>query len=98
MDCNNIKGRHRTVDPVRKDPRAYLNFDLGTGRPIVVAGRQGCEDAIEAMLDAETPHRAILRELILEEDDALNPHRACVTRAIGLMPRLFEWAADPVAA
>lgn len=50
---------------------------------------------MRALLDRITPHRAILRELVLEQDPTLNPHRALVDAALKKMPDLATWAADP---
>lgn len=50
---------------------------------------------VAAMLDPATPHRAILRDLILEEDPVLNPHRALVDEALKQLPMLEAWARKP---
>ena len=50
---------------------------------------------MKALLDRITPHRAMLRELVLEQDPTLNPHRPVVDAALKKMPELATWAADP---
>lgn len=136
MDCNNLKGTKRVIDPVRTDPRKHIVFDLATGEPFVVAtGRMKAtaettrkllhnqtlnearratrlemvralenlvandgpkqQKAVLALLSRSKPHRAILRELILERDDALNPDRAMVDAALAKMPHLEDWAKKP---
>ncbi len=135
MDCNNKKGRRRIVDPVRRDPRAYLEFDLTTGEPLVVArtkarpiaeatrsvlhnqtlnearrvarsrmveilvdlaaGKRGARAKALRALDRQAPHRAIVRDLILEQDIVLNPHRATVNAALAVLPSLAAWALVP---
>jgi 5-methylcytosine-specific restriction endonuclease McrA len=50
---------------------------------------------VRALLDRITPHRAMLRELVLEQDPTLNPHRPVVDAALKKMPDLATWAADP---
>jgi 5-methylcytosine-specific restriction endonuclease McrA len=137
MDCNNQKGTKRAVDPVRKDPRSYVVFNLATGRPEVIAAKRAkpiakttrdmlnnqtlnearrtarvkmveiltrvsagdvlARDELDELLDRATPHRAMLRELVLETDDTLNPYRKIVDAAIALVPRLQTWAVAPTA-
>lgn len=61
----------------------------------VAQGGPGADVRMAKLLRRETPHRAIIRELILERDDALNPHRALVDRVVARMPEIEVWAADP---
>lgn len=61
----------------------------------VAQGRPDAEARLAKLLDRTTPHRAMVRELILEQDDALNPHRALVDRVVALMPQIECWAKNP---
>jgi 5-methylcytosine-specific restriction endonuclease McrA len=134
-DCNNLKGTKTVVDPVRKDPRSYIVFNIATGRPEVIAvkrakplaeatrgmlnnqtlnearrtarvkmveiltrvstGDVAARTELDGLLDRATPHRAMLRELVLETDDTLNPYRKIVDAATALVPRLQSWAVAP---
>jgi len=51
--------------------------------------------AVQKHLTTAEPHRAILRDLILQDDALLNPHLAVVTTARGHMPELVAWAEQP---
>ena len=135
MDCNNIKGVHTAVDPVRKDPRSYIVFNITTGRPEIIAvkrarpvakvtsamlenqtlnearrtarvkmvdvltrisdGEIGARRELAKLVERATPHRAMLRELVLETDGTLNPHRDVVDAVIAIVPGLQAWASAP---
>lgn len=139
-DCNNQKSTKTIVDPVKDEPRSFLEFDLTTGAPINVARARAKAkgDATRALLDNQTlnearraalcrlvealdswlksasaatrarreielrklleistPHRAIYRDLLLQDDDALNPHRALMVKALAAAPELANWASKP---
>jgi 5-methylcytosine-specific restriction endonuclease McrA len=61
----------------------------------VVDGEPGAIVSFMELLERTTPHRAVLRELVLEEDRALNPYRDVVEAALVRMPTLAGWAAQP---
>jgi hypothetical protein len=60
MDCNNQKGTQRVVDPVRKDPRSYIVFNLATGRPEVIAVKRAkpIAETTRDMLNNQTLNEA----------------------------------------
>jgi hypothetical protein len=137
-DCNRLKGKRPFVDPVAKDPRAFIVFDVATGKPAMsqtITPRQkrkaekaeharraldqqtlndarramrqhllsilvrfldgergvGSREVLAALADGE-PHRAILRDLILEEH-AWSP---LVRKATRRIPSLRTWAEAPL--
>ena len=47
-------------------------------------------------LRSNPAHSAIIRELILEADGALNPYLGIVQQAVALIPQLAAWAARPL--
>lgn len=47
-------------------------------------------------LQRAEPHRAILRELFLEDDALLNPHAALARKAKAAYPELVDWATKPL--
>jgi len=59
------------------------------------AGGSGARDRVKVLLRPETPHRAVLRELLLEQDPTLNPYRSAVDAALNKAPELEDWAVDP---
>lgn len=59
------------------------------------AERARLERKLRKLFDLSTPHRAIYRDLLLQKDDALNPHRALALRALKLAPDLATWARNP---
>jgi 5-methylcytosine-specific restriction endonuclease McrA len=61
----------------------------------VIARKTGAKARALAMLDRAIPHRAILRDLILEPDPVLNPYRVSVDAALLIMPELEAWARTP---
>lgn len=62
----------------------------------VGSGDARAQAKVQALLKRSEPHRAILRDLLLEVDPALNPHRAIVVKALAAMPALTGWAKRPV--
>ena len=61
----------------------------------VVRKRGKSVATVKALLKRNEPHRAILRELILEDDPDLNPYGAIVKQAVKVVPELKRWAATP---
>ncbi len=78
------------------DARRRLRIDLVlrlrrlVGKPSDRQRRQ-----VRELLDRSVPHRAVVRELVLEQDDALNPWRGLIVEALSVMPELLDWAHDP---
>ena len=61
-----------------------------------LGGHEGARRKIYEELQPRMPHRAIVRELILEQDDILNPFVRTVRAILSIDPNLASWAADPV--
>ncbi|MGE0711826.1 MAG: HNH endonuclease [Planctomycetota bacterium] len=140
-DCNRGKSTLELLDPLEVDPRAFLQFDLLTGEPLLIDQADGHPHArakrmvenlglknqvfkdarraklrqaalkLRELMDAANatdlaefakelqraePHRAILRELFLEDDALLNPHAALARKAKEAHPELVEWATRPL--
>jgi uncharacterized protein (TIGR02646 family) len=55
----------------------------------------GSADLVTRHLLRSTPHRAVVREMLLEENEALNPYRPMAKALILRLPRLSDWARDP---
>lgn len=77
-----------------------LNDARRATRDLIVAilkrfAKGGDAREVAGITRAATPHRAILRELVLEEDQTLNPYRTIVEEALERMPALKRWALNP---
>ena len=140
-DCNRSKSTLELINPLEVDPRAFLQFDLMTGEPILIDQADGQPHAgatrmvenlglknqvfkdarraklrqaalkLKELMDAADvtdlagfakelqraePHRAILRELFLEDDALLNPYAALAKKAKAAHPELVTWATKPL--
>ncbi|MEO7331529.1 MAG: hypothetical protein ABI193_23345 [Minicystis sp.] len=61
-DCNHLKGMQKIVDPVSEDPRAFITYDVSTGKPAPIlaaktARRKKAEVTIR-LLDFQTLNEA----------------------------------------
>ena len=82
---------NQTLNDARRAARARM-VDLLRA---VANGQRGAKQRALELLQPVFPHRAILRDLILEKDDALNPYRDTVAAAVAALPQLERWAKSP---
>jgi len=66
-------------------------------RDYVDTGEDGARETVLTMLSHSTPHRAVLRELMLERDRSLNPWRPLIDACLARLPQLEAWARAPLA-
>jgi hypothetical protein len=85
----------RLDHPVLNDARRVQRQRMVALLLDVANRKKGAAAEALDMLRATEPHRAILRELILETDAVLNPHASMVARAVRELPELRRWARRP---
>lgn len=81
---------------VLNDARRRVALDVVTWVRRVLSGDVYWRGRLEKATEPESPHRAVIRDLILEEDDALNPFAPLLKKFVLAYPEFMDWARRPL--